>query len=108
MARERFSRYADIHCYPADTLLTPALWRVQHAKDLVGVGHHISFFVDCDPTAVAMALEAGIGGMLVARPGDSPGRRDGDMAFTPWYDLVDSIEKQNMLRAARTAEAPDG
>lgn len=107
MARERFTRYADIHCYPIDTLLTPPLWRVQHTKDLVGVGHHISFYVDSDPTAVALALEAGVGAMLVGRPGDSPGKRGDDTAYQPWYALVDSIERQNMLRASRTAEATD-
>jgi hypothetical protein len=108
MARERFSRYADIHCYPVDSMLSPALWRVQHIKDLMGIGHHISFFVDSDPTAVGMVLEAGVGAMLVVRPGDTPGKRGSDMDYQSWQDLVDTIEAQNMLRAMKTVEATDG
>lgn len=107
LARERFSRYADLHCYPAGSVLTPAEWRVQHAKDLLGVGHHIAFFIDSDPAVVAQALNAGINGILVAPSSTTPGYRSGDMGYTSWYDLVESIERQKLVRASRSPESTD-
>lgn len=104
LARERFSRYADLHCMPPDTDLSPSAWRVQHARELQGIGHHISFFIDSDPGAVAAALNAGIAGILVAGSAVTPGYRSDDMPYTPWYDLVESIERQKTFRAARSPE----
>ena len=46
MARERFSRYADVHCYPEDSLSPFSLWKVEHIRELMGVGHHIAFYID--------------------------------------------------------------
>jgi len=103
LARERFSRYADVHCYPPDSMLSPAEWRVQHLKDLIGIGHHISFYIDSDPKAVGMALEAGVDALLLATTGVVPGS-DRDKRYSPWYDLVDTIEQQSMLRATRGLE----
>jgi len=64
LARERFTKYADVHCYPAVSPLTHAQWKVQHVKDLMGVGHHIEFFIDSEPDTIKMAIEAGVTGML--------------------------------------------
>jgi hypothetical protein len=83
--------------------MPPALWRVQHVKDLMGVGHHIAFYIDSRPEIVGAALEAGVMAMLVARPGVTPGFQ-GDMRYSPWNDLVATIEQQNMIRAARSLE----
>lgn len=107
LARERFSRYADVHCYPPDSMLSYAEWKVQHVKELIGVGHHIAFYIDSDPAAVQDALEAGVGALLVAYPGVVPGRSAHDHSYSPWYDLVDSIEQQNLLRAAKGVEVDD-
>ena len=107
MARERFSRYADVHCYPEDSLSPFSLWKVEHIRELMGVGHHIAFYIDGDPTAVSMVLEEGVGALLAVRPGDTPGKKD-DMSFTPWLTLVDTIEAQNLLRAEKTVEADYG
>lgn len=104
LARERFTRYADVHCYPLDTNMTYAEWRVKHIKDLIGVGHSISFFIDADPEAIGKALEVGVNALLVAFPGVIPGRMDKEHEYSPWYSLVDTIEKQSMLRASRFVE----
>jgi hypothetical protein len=104
LARERFTRYADVHCYPIDTNMTYAEWRVKHIKDMIGIGHNISFFIDADPEAVGKALEAGVNSMLVAFPGVIPGRMDKEYEYSPWYSLVDTIEQQSMLRASRFVE----
>lgn len=108
LARERISRYADVHCYPVDSLLSPADWRVQHVKDLIGVGHHISFYIDSDPMAVGRALEAGVGTLLLTASASTPGFDPEGPGYSPWYDLVDVIERQNLVRAAKAVEADDG
>jgi hypothetical protein len=104
LARERMTRYADIHCYPPESILSPAEWRIQHLKDLMGIGHHISFYIDSDPTAVAAAMQSGIGALLVGYSGITPGHSDHNGSYSPWYDLVDTIEKQNLLRATKALE----
>ena len=107
LARERLSRYADVHCYPPDSMFSYPEWKVQHVNDLMGVGHHIAFYVDSDPEAVRKALEAGVGALLVAYPGVIPGRSTHEHSYSPWYDLVDSIEQQNLLRASKGLEEDD-
>lgn len=104
LARERFNRYADVHCYPNDTIRTPQEWRAQHVRDLMGVGHHIAFYIDSDADAVKAVLESGVHGMLVASPGVIPGRFEKDHTYSSWYDLVDSIEQQVALKAAKAME----
>lgn len=104
LARERLTRYADVHCYPPDSMLSYAEWKIQHVNDLIGVGHHIAFYIDSDPEAVRNALEAGVGAILVAYPGVVPGRSTHEHSYSPWYDLVDSIEQQNLLRATKGTE----
>ena len=108
LARERLSRYADVHCYPTDSMLSYTNWKVQHVNDLIGVGHHIAFYIDSDPRAIQTALEAGVGAMLVAYPAVLPGRSSHEHTYSPWYDLVDSIEQQNLLRATKGVEEDDG
>ena len=108
LAREHFSRYADVHCYSPESGLDPAKWRVQHTKDLIGVGHHIAFYIDSDPTTIADALEAGVGALLFARSGNVPGRQGKERIYSPWYDLVDSIEAHSLRRASRAVEVTDG
>jgi hypothetical protein len=104
MARERMTRYADIHCYPTDSILSPSEWRVQHLKDMIGIGHHISFYIDSDPATVGNALGAGINAILVAQAGDVPGKNEKGQAYSPWYDLVETIEQQSLIKAARGIE----
>lgn len=101
LARERFTRYADVHCYPRDSILSPAEWRAQHIKDLMGIGHHISFYIDSDPKTLGMVMESGVDCLLVACPAVSQGFKEKDQGYSPWYDLVETIEKQNTLRAAK-------
>ena len=107
MARERFHRYADIHCYPNDTVLSPSEWRAQHVKDLMGIGHHIAFYIDSDPDTVKHVLESGVHALLVTSPGVIPGRFEKDYTYSSWYDLVDSIEKQAAFKAQKTVELED-
>jgi len=85
-------------------MLSPPAWRIQHLKDMMGVGHYISFYVDNDPATVGRALEAGINALLVAQAGDVPGKPERDQAYSPWYDLVDTIEKQSLIKATRGIE----
>jgi hypothetical protein len=99
LARERFTKYADVHCYPDDSPLTAAQWKVQHIRDLVGVGHHIEFFIDSDPDTIKMAVESGITGLLMIYSGVLPGRSETSKGYSSWYDLVDTIETHSMLRA---------
>jgi hypothetical protein len=108
LARERLSRYADVHCYPKDSMFPYSEWKIQHVNELIGVGHHVAFYIDSDPKAVQTALEAGVGAMLVAYPGVVPGRLSHEHSYSPWYDLVDSIERQNLLRASKGVEEEDG
>lgn len=107
LARERFTRYADLHCYPIVSPLTPPQWKVQHIKDLMGVGHHIEFFIDSDPDTIKMAVEAGVTGVLIAYSGAIPGRIEKDQTYSSWYDLVDTIEAHSALRASRALEDED-
>lgn len=107
LARERLNRYADIHCYPNDTVKNPSEWRVQHVKDLMGVGHHIAFYMDSNPETVKMVLESGVAAILVSHPGVIPGRFETGHTYSSWYDLVDSIEQQAALRASRAVENED-
>ena len=107
LSRERLSRYADIHCYPPDSMAPYAEWKVQHVNELIGVGHHIAFYIDSDPSAVQRALEAGVGALLVAYSGVAPGQHSHEHSYSPWYDLVDSIEQQNLLRATKGVEEQD-
>ena len=107
LARERLSRYADLHCYPKDTIKSPSEWRAQHINDLIGVGHHIAIYIDSDPETVKRVLESGVNCLLAASPGVVPGRFERDHAYSSWYDLVDTIEQQTALRATRAVEDED-
>lgn len=107
LARERLHRYADVHCYPNDTVLSPQEWRAQHIMDLVGIGHHIAFYIDSDPETVKMVLEFGVASILVSTPGVLPGRFEKDQAYSSWYDLVDSIERQTALKASKALESEE-
>jgi hypothetical protein len=104
MARERLTRYADIHCYPPGSDLNPAEWRIKHLNDMIGIGHHISFYIDSDPATVGRALECGVNALLVAQAGDVPGKSEKEQAYSPWYDLVETIEQQSLIKAARGVE----
>lgn len=108
LARERITRYADVHCYRPESLLTPTEWRIQHLRDLIGVGHHISFYIDSDPRAIGMALEAGVGTLLVTSAVGTPGFGAEELKYSPWYDLVDVIERKSLARASSAAEDDDG
>ena len=104
LARERLTRYADVHCYPPGSDISPAEWRIKHLNDMIGIGHHISFYIDSDPATVGRALECGVNSLLVAQAGDVPGKSEKEQAYSPWYDLVETIEQQSMIKAARGVE----
>lgn len=108
LMREHFSKYSDLHCYPADELRTYSEWKAQHVLDLMGIGHHVSLYIDSDIKAVGKVLEGGVATLLMTYPTARPGRHASDQAYSPWYDLVDSIEQESVLKASKAVEESRG
>lgn len=104
LMREHFTRYADLHCYPADELRSYSDWKAQHVIDLLGIGHHVSMYIDSDIEAIRKVLDGGVATMLVTYPSRLPGRQVNEQAYSPWYDLVESIEHESVLKAAKALE----
>ena len=104
LVRERFGKYADLHCIPVDELRPYSDWKAQHVLDLIGIGHHISFYVDSDVHALSAVLSGGVAVMRVAYPTSLPGRSSGGQSYSPWYDLVDSIEQASLAKSVKAVE----
>lgn len=104
LMREHFSRYSDLHCYPADELRSYSDWKAQHVLDLMGIGHHVSMYIDSDLAAVGKVLEGGVATLLMTYPSARPGQQVGTQSYSPWYDLVESIEHESVLKAAKALE----
>lgn len=108
LARERFTRYADVHCYPEDSPLGAEAWKVKHIKDLAAAGHHIAFYIDSNPNTIGAALEAGVNALLVAFTGSNMGQGASEHTYSPWYSLVETIEQQGLLRASKSLFEENG
>jgi hypothetical protein len=100
LSRENIVKYSDLICRPLDCPLEPDKWRIQKVKDLIGIGFHIAFFIDSDPHVISSALDAGVCGLLFASSATVPGRNDKSFKYTPWYDLVETIERHSLIRAS--------
>lgn len=99
LARERFSRYGDVHCYPKGFEGEPWEWRVKHVKDMLSVGHHVSFYIDAEPDALRGILHLGVPVLQVVEPAGTPGIHSDESPYRPWYDLVESVERRTLLQA---------
>lgn len=106
LVRERFTGYAAVYCHPLDSVMGAQAWKAEKVKDLVGLGHHIGFYVDTDPTTVENVLSIGVDSLLVANPSTYPGDRE-DTKYSPWYSLVEKVEGQNLARATKMMEEED-
>lgn len=104
LSRESLVKYADLHCRPYNSHLSPIDWKLQRLRDLLGVGYHVGMFVDSDPYVVHKALNMGITSLLFSTPSTFPGRQEKDVRYSPWYDLVEAIEHNSLIRATKSVE----
>jgi hypothetical protein len=103
LARERFTRYGDVHCQPRDSEGLPWEWRVKHVKDMLSVGHHVSFFIDSEPDAIRGILDLGVPALqVVASQGPPGGIHSSESPYRPWYDLVETVERRSLLQTTDT------
>jgi len=101
LVRERFNRYAGLHCYPGDNLDGYDSWKVQQIGWLISRGHHIGYYVDTSPGVVRDVMLQGVTSILLTYPAvyAGTGLRPNDRTYVGWEDLVETVEEQNMLRA---------
>lgn len=72
--------------------------KVQRLSMSVGVG---GWYIDTDPQAIAATLKLGIPSLLVASPYIVRPEWASEKQTRPWDDLVEEIDKQATMRAAR-------
>lgn len=106
LIRERFSKFAGLYCHPLDSTETAEEWKVSKTLDLLGVGHHLAFFLSTEPETVKAVLNSGVNAMLVTYTGRTPGQSPYGISdtYAPWDTLVESIEEQAMLKSAKAAK----
>jgi len=103
LVRERFTGYAAVYTHPLGDVRTAKVWKSEKVRDLIGLGHHIGFYLDTDPATIEAVLDLGVDALLVAKPGSLPGDK-ADTEYAPWYSLVNKVEEQNMARAMKMME----
>lgn len=102
LIREHFGKYAGVHPFIPGEGLGVDAWKVKKVSDLIGIGHNISFYIDSSIEAIRGVLDVGVTGILVARSGELPGRAEQE--YQSWYDLTESLDRHEALRAARILE----
>lgn len=109
LIRERLAPFQALYCYPVESPVLPAEWQVEQVRLLLSQGHHLSFYIGSDPRVVKEVLEQGVDAIMMATtavvPGDSPYVQG---QYTPWYDLVDTIDERELLKSAKAVRDEDG
>lgn len=98
LLKEHFKHFSEVHSPPIDWAESPIDWKVQKVRDL-STGP-ILFYIDTDPEAVRRVVGEGFAALLPIFPARFPGV-GAHRQYTPWEDLVDTIEEQNLIRASR-------
>lgn len=98
LAKEQFRRYSELHCMPLDWAATVNDWKLRKLREL-RIGSSFRFYVDSDAEIVRTAIQAGIPALMPVLPAVFPGKNDAQ--YRPWYDLVEEIDRQDTIRAAR-------
>lgn len=109
LVRERLAPFNNLYCYPEESPVSPDEWQVEQVRALLSAGHHLSFYIGGNPQIVRSVLAQGVDAVLVATtavvPGDSPYVQG---QYTPWYDLVETIDERELLRSEKAVRDDDG
>jgi hypothetical protein len=98
LLKEHFRHFSEVHAIPADSPDTVQNWKVQKVRELSA--GPIMFYVDSDPAVISRVVADGVPTLLAVNPATFPGKGSGGR-YTPWDELVGTIEEQNLIRAIR-------